>query len=525
MQPPRPKSFDSDLPGPDSPFEQKSENSRLPDVAVSDEYLQQLLNSGSTSKPSASPDRPIVVDQIVVDQSDRALLERDRVGASSLTNLAANVEASGLASDPEVDSAHIASETASPAPPLEARPASDWARARAEESARAPRILDPSTSTARPDPVGSTVGTSVSPTVSPMTISEPAARLTSSSPAGDLREEPASPRPSGSNHLLWIGIGVVVIAAAVGGYFLFPPKAPNPAQTASASKPAGSFRASSANSGSAGSVGSVPENVVPTRNSQETTNPANRIPDKTTDKTADVTRYTTTIPAPKPADAKPAAVASPVAPSSSASAATPPAQLPAPVPAPAPASSPSVAASNPRPDSATNSFVPPTRPAPAVPVIAAANLNAAPEADDVPAAIRAVAGAGIRTNAAPAASLVANPPSQAPPAAASPNVSTGAAPPQATRLITVKLENVTPLKMVPPIYPSIARASRVQGTVVFAAVVTKEGKVTNLEPISGPSVLIQAATQAVSQWVYRPTIVNGAPADVATRIRVNFTLD
>jgi len=77
---------------------------------------------------------------------------------------------------------------------------------------------------------------------------------------------------------------------------------------------------------------------------------------------------------------------------------------------------------------------------------------------------------------------------------------------------------------VTPTYPPLAKAARVQGTVKFEAVIAKDGSIQNLKMISGPPLLVQAALQAVQQWQYRPTLLNGEPVEVITTIDVNFTL-
>jgi TonB family protein len=76
----------------------------------------------------------------------------------------------------------------------------------------------------------------------------------------------------------------------------------------------------------------------------------------------------------------------------------------------------------------------------------------------------------------------------------------------------------------PPVYPPLAKTARVQGTVKFEATVGKDGTIQNLHLISGPPLLVQAAMQAVQQWTYRPTLLNGQPVEVITTIDVNFTL-
>jgi len=78
---------------------------------------------------------------------------------------------------------------------------------------------------------------------------------------------------------------------------------------------------------------------------------------------------------------------------------------------------------------------------------------------------------------------------------------------------------------VQPVYPPDARAARVQGSVVMAAIIAKDGSVQSLRVVSSASPLLeQAALDAVKQWKYRPYILNGNPVVVDTQITVNFTL-
>jgi protein TonB len=75
-----------------------------------------------------------------------------------------------------------------------------------------------------------------------------------------------------------------------------------------------------------------------------------------------------------------------------------------------------------------------------------------------------------------------------------------------------------------PAYPSMARAARVQGAVVLRAIISKSGAIENLQVLSGHPLLLKAAIDAVSQWRYRPYILNGDPVEVETQVTVNFTL-
>jgi len=75
-----------------------------------------------------------------------------------------------------------------------------------------------------------------------------------------------------------------------------------------------------------------------------------------------------------------------------------------------------------------------------------------------------------------------------------------------------------------PVYPPLARQARIQGTVKLEAVISKDGTIEELKVVSGHPLLIQAALDAVKQWRYQPTLLNGVPVEVITTIDVNFTL-
>jgi protein TonB len=80
------------------------------------------------------------------------------------------------------------------------------------------------------------------------------------------------------------------------------------------------------------------------------------------------------------------------------------------------------------------------------------------------------------------------------------------------------------LQKTQPIYPPIAKAARVQGTVVLQATISKTGTIENLKVVSGPAMLTQAALDAVRTWRYRPYLLNNEPVEVDTTINVIFTL-
>ena len=80
------------------------------------------------------------------------------------------------------------------------------------------------------------------------------------------------------------------------------------------------------------------------------------------------------------------------------------------------------------------------------------------------------------------------------------------------------------LRRVSPVYPPSALSANIQGRVRFTATIGKDGTIRNVQAVSGPPVLIPAATAAVKQWVYQPMMLNGEPTEVVTQIDVNFAL-
>jgi protein TonB len=80
------------------------------------------------------------------------------------------------------------------------------------------------------------------------------------------------------------------------------------------------------------------------------------------------------------------------------------------------------------------------------------------------------------------------------------------------------------LKKTVPVYPTIAKAMGVQGTVVLQAAISRNGTIENLHVVSGPAMLQQAAMDAVRTWRYRPYLLNGDPVEVETTVNVIFTL-
>jgi periplasmic protein TonB len=81
------------------------------------------------------------------------------------------------------------------------------------------------------------------------------------------------------------------------------------------------------------------------------------------------------------------------------------------------------------------------------------------------------------------------------------------------------------VRRVDPVYPPLARSARIQGQVVLAAIISKAGTIEHLQVLSGHPMLVNAALEAVSQWRYRPYVLNAEVIEVETQITVNFKLN
>ena len=115
-------------------------------------------------------------------------------------------------------------------------------------------------------------------------------------------------------------------------------------------------------------------------------------------------------------------------------------------------------------------------------------------------------------------------PSAPPPPPAAPE----AAPATKARPMRIRIGgNVARAKMihqVQPIYPETAKTAHVQGTVVLHAVIARDGTILELKYVSGPELLMKSAMDAVREWRYAPTLLNGEPVEVDTTISVVYAL-
>jgi protein TonB len=145
-------------------------------------------------------------------------------------------------------------------------------------------------------------------------------------------------------------------------------------------------------------------------------------------------------------------------------------------------------------------------------------LDAAPIIDEPPGVPGAtgVAGAGPLTTVAqlPAQTMTAPP---------EPKPAETKAPVAPIR-VSVGVQMARLVKRVIPVYPPMAKAMRISGVVHLTGVIGKDGRIERLQLISGHPMLAQAALEAVREWIYKPTLLNGEPVEVIAPIDVTFTL-
>jgi protein TonB len=99
-----------------------------------------------------------------------------------------------------------------------------------------------------------------------------------------------------------------------------------------------------------------------------------------------------------------------------------------------------------------------------------------------------------------------------------------AAPPAAVRVGTYGVRPPQKLNEVSPAYPPIAAAAHIQGIVIIEATISENGTVINARVLRSVPLLDQAAIEAVKQWRYNPSMLNGVPVPVIMTVTVNFTL-
>jgi len=97
-------------------------------------------------------------------------------------------------------------------------------------------------------------------------------------------------------------------------------------------------------------------------------------------------------------------------------------------------------------------------------------------------------------------------------------------PPAAPVRVGGNIKPPTKTRDVRPTYPAIAQSARVQGIVIIEATIGPNGRVTDANVLRSIPLLDNAALDAVKQWEFTPTLLNGVPVPVIMTVTVNFTL-
>lgn len=101
-----------------------------------------------------------------------------------------------------------------------------------------------------------------------------------------------------------------------------------------------------------------------------------------------------------------------------------------------------------------------------------------------------------------------------------------AAPPPPVKPFRVGGDIKKPVKVkhVPPVYPELAAKARIEGIVIIEAQVDEQGRIRRTEVLRGVPVLNEAAVEAVRQWIYTPTLINGIPIPIVMSVTVVFSI-
>jgi TonB family protein len=159
-------------------------------------------------------------------------------------------------------------------------------------------------------------------------------------------------------------------------------------------------------------------------------------------------------------------------------------------------------------------FVPPvwTKPIPATVASSGAETVAAPGI--------AVDGIFLAASAIPIGKLFVNTPAPPPPKPVVERPKSSSEPMR----VSGGVQMAKLIRKVMPVYPPLAKSARISGVVHLIGTIAKDGTIRNLQIVGGHPMLARAAVEAVEQWVYQPTLLNGVPVEVIAPIEVNFTL-
>jgi TonB family C-terminal domain len=97
-------------------------------------------------------------------------------------------------------------------------------------------------------------------------------------------------------------------------------------------------------------------------------------------------------------------------------------------------------------------------------------------------------------------------------------------PPQSNRIHVTKIDPALLIRRVEPIYPHLARQLHKSGKVELYAIIATDGRIQSLQVVDGDPFFVRSALEAVEQWRYKPTYLNGRPVEIDTFITVIYTL-
>ena len=80
------------------------------------------------------------------------------------------------------------------------------------------------------------------------------------------------------------------------------------------------------------------------------------------------------------------------------------------------------------------------------------------------------------------------------------------------------------IRRIEPVYPPLAKLTHKEGRVELHAIIATDGSIQSLEIVGGDFLFFQSAKEAVSQWHYKPTILNGQAVEIDTHITVIYTM-
>ena len=95
---------------------------------------------------------------------------------------------------------------------------------------------------------------------------------------------------------------------------------------------------------------------------------------------------------------------------------------------------------------------------------------------------------------------------------------------QTTKVTCQLLSSPKLVKKVQPVYPEAAKQGKIEGKVSLRLIVSRDGSVKMIEVKSGHPLLVASTTEAVSQWRYKPVVLNGTPVEIDTTVDVLFEL-